>query len=337
MQVGLLEVGKMDAYKRMRGFLFYSSVFLFIAGLPFILSFALGYKLNLCTFKFVKTGLIYIKTQPEGARVYLNNKMIPQRTPVNIQELIPGAYKITLELAKHYSWGGEVNVEEGKVSRVDKIILFPLKPNLEQLNHEKFSSFRLDAQKEEIYYLDPENRVVYKSNLDGSNFKDIASIPASFTDIAGWDVALDKTKLFIFNSQQIIVIFFDAKDSYEYSDSPVIIDYSQEKISQVFWHSDSYHLVVVTNKHVAVIEARAAALPINLVDLDKESKTSFYDEKRDTLYFTRPYPRSRYALPRSSDSQKSASAEDIDSNLYRLELNTDLFVLERLMQRKQNE
>jgi len=326
-------------------------VFLFIFGLPFILSFALGYKLNLNTKKFVKTGLIYIKTQPEGAKVYLNNKIVTQKTPMSIQELIPGVYKITLELAKHYPWEGEVNVEEGKVSRADRIILFPIKPNLEQLNQEKFSSFRLDAQKEAIYYLGPENRVVYKSNLDGSNFKDIAGIPVNFTNIKGWDVAEDKTKLFIFNSQQIIVIFFDAKDNYEYSDSPVIIDCSQEKVSQVFWHSDSYHLVVVTNKHVAVIEARAAAKQINLVDLDKESKISFYDEKRDTLYFTQPYrigryalPRStlpygssRYALPRSSDSQKSMNDGYIGSNLYRLELNTDLFLLGRLMQRKQNE
>ncbi len=316
-------IGKMHTFQKTRGFLFYSSVFLFIAGLPFILSFALGYKLNLRTFKFVKTGLIYIKTQPEGAKVYLNNKMFAQRTPVSIQELIPGSYKITLELAQHYSWEGEINVEEGKVSRMDKIILFPLKPKLEQLNQEKFSSFRLDAQKEAIYYLDPGNRVVYKSNLNGSNFKDIASIPINFTDIKGWDVTLDRTKLFIFNSQQIIVIFFDAKNSYAYSDSPVIIDYPREKIIQVFWHSDSYHLIVVTNKHVAVIEARAAAEPINLVDLEKETKISFYDEKRDTLYF--------------NDSQKSIISGDTDSNLYRLELNTDLFVLESLMQGKQNE
>ncbi len=314
-------VGSSYNFQRIRSFLFYSSVFLFIAGLPFILSFALGYKLNLRTKKFVKTGLIYIKTQPEGAKVYLNNKMITQKTPVSIQELIPGAYKITLELAKHYPWKAEVNVEEGKVSRVDKVILFPLMPNLEQLSQERFSSFRLDAQKEAIYYLDPRNRVVYKSNLDGSNFKDIAGIPMNFTDIKGWDVAEDKTKLFIFNSQQIIVIFFDAKDNYEYSDSPVIIDYVREKVSAVFWHSDSYHLVVITNKHVAVIEARAAAEPVNLVDLDKESKVSFYDGKRDTLYFTLPY----------------MSGGDIGSNLYRLELNTDLFMLEGLMRGKQNE
>ena len=271
----------------------------------------------------MKTGLIYIKTQPEGAKVYLNNKMLVQRTPVSIQELIPGTYKIVLELPKHYSWKGDVNVEEGKVNRVDKIILFPFKPNLEQLSQEKFSSFHLDPQKETIYYLDFGNKVVYKSNLDGSNFEDIASIPGNFTDIKGWDVALNKTKLFIFNSAQIIVIFFDAKDNYEYSDSPVVIDYAKEKISQVFWHSDSYHLVVVTNKHVAVIEARPMAESINLVDLDKESKVSFYDEKRDTLYF--------------SDNQKNVSAQDTNSNLYRLELNTDLFVLERLMKRKKNE
>ncbi len=317
----------MYAFQRIRGFLFYLSVLLFLAGLPFILSFALGYKFNAHTFKFVKTGLIYIKTQPEGAKIYLNNQLIPQKSPASIQELIPGAYKITLELARHYPWKGEISVEAGSISRADKIILFPLRPDIEQLNRERFSSFRVYAEKGIIYYLDRENGVVYKSNLDGSNFEDIASIPENFAQIQGWDVAADKTKLFIFNPRQIAVLFFDARDNYEYSDSPVFLDYTDEKIIQVFWHSDSYHLVVVTDKHVAVIESRPRALPVNLVSLNREGTVSFYDDKRDTLYFTRPYRIGRYAPLRSTRSD----------NLYRLELNTDLYLLERLMKKKPNE
>ncbi|MFA4854284.1 MAG: PEGA domain-containing protein [Candidatus Omnitrophota bacterium] len=312
----------MFTFQRVRGFLFYLSLFLFFGGLPLILSFALGYKFNPHTFKFVKTGLIYVKTQPEGASIYLNNKLIPEKSPASIQELVPGAYKVKLELAQHYPWKGEISVEEGKVSRMDKVILFPLRPDLEQLNQEKFSSFRLDAEKGVIYYLNRENGVVYRSNIDGSNFEDIASLPENFGGIRGWEVALDKAKLFIFNPRQIAVLFFDARDNYEYSDSPVILDYPQEKIIQVFWHSDSYHLIVVTNKHIGVIESRPRALPVNLVELSKESTVSYYDSKRDTLYF--------------SDSQKSPDGV-VYNNLYRLELNTDLYLLERLMKKKPNE
>jgi len=299
-----------SAFQRARSFLFYLSLFLFFSGLPFILSFALGYKFNPHTLKFVKTGLIYIKTQPEGAKIYLNGKLISEKSPASIQELIPGVYKITLELAQYYTWKSEVDVEAGKISRIDKVILFPLRPNLQQLNQERFSSFRVDIEKGLLYYLDQENMIVYRSNLEGSNFEDIASLPDKFGQINGWEVSTDKSKLFVFGPHQIGVIFFDTCNDYEYPDSPILLDYPQEKIIKVFWHSDSYHLIVLTNKHVAVIESRPQARPVNLVELNREATEVFYDNKRQVLYF--------------SDNQKSPDGS-FYNNLYKLELSPELY------------
>ena len=306
----------MYAFQKIRSFLFYLSVFLFFIGLPFILSFALGYKFNTRTLKFVKTGLIFIKTQPAGAKIYLNGKLIAERSPTSMQELLPGTYKVTLELAQHYPWKAEVEVEAGKVSRVDKVILFPVRPNLQQLNQEKFSSFRIDPEKRVVYYLDQEKKVVYRSNLDANNFEDIASLPEKFTQVNGWEVSPDKRKLFIFNHHQISVIFFDNQIDYEYSASVVSLDYPQAKIINVFWHSDSYHLVILTDKHVQVIESRPGAVPINLVELNREGSAAFYDAKEDTLYF--------------SDSQRSPDG-NFYNNLYKLELSANLYLLERLI------
>ena len=126
-----------------------------------------------------------------------------------MQELLPGTYKVALELAQHYPWRADVEVEAGKVSRIDKVILFPQRPNLQQLNQEKFASYHIDTEKKIIYYLDQEKNVVYRSNLDASNFEDIASLPDRFTPINGWEVSPDRKKLFIFNQHQISVIFFD--------------------------------------------------------------------------------------------------------------------------------
>ena len=306
----------MYAFQKIRSFLFYLSVFLFFIGLPFILAFALGYKFNNRSLKFVKTGLISVKTQPEGAKIYLNGKLISEKSPASMQELLPGTYKVTLELAQHYPWKGQVEVEAGKVSRVDKVILFPQRPNLLQLNQERFSSFRLDTEKKVVYYLDLEKKVLYRSNLDASNFEDIASIPDKFTQVNGWEVSLDKRKFFIFNQHQISVIFLDAQIDYEYATSPVFLDYAEAKIINVFWHSYSYHLVVLTDKYVQVVESRPQAVPINLVELNKGESVAVYDTKEDTLYF--------------SDSQKSPDGS-FYNNLYKLELSTNLYLLERLI------
>jgi len=312
---------KMLNFQRIRSLLFYLSLSLFFIGLPFIIAFSLGYKFNTRTLKFSKTGLIYVKTLPEGAKIFLNGKLMPEKSPTSIYELVPGVYKIVLELAQHYSWKAEVDVEAGKALRLDKVILFPLRPSLEQLNQEGFSSFRLDTEKKVVYYLDQENKVVYRSNLDGSNFEDVASLPNKFGQIIGWDISIDKKKLFIFSYHQIGVIFFDSQLDRDYSDSPILLDYPQEKIINVFWHSDSYHLIVLTNKCVQAIESRPRALPINLVKLNKEDAAAFYDAKEDALYF--------------SDSQRSPDGYSYN-NLYKLELNTDLYLLGILM-KKANE
>ncbi|MCX5693811.1 MAG: PEGA domain-containing protein [Candidatus Omnitrophica bacterium] len=306
----------MYTFQKIRSFLFYVSVFLFFAGLPFILTFALGYKFNTHSLKFVKTGLIFVKTQPVGAKIYLNGKLITEKSPASMQELLPGTYKVTLELAQHYPWKADVEVEAGKVSRVDKVILFPMRPNLEQLNQEKFSLFRIDIEKKLIYYLDQDKKVVYRSSLDANNFEDIASLPDKFAQITGWEISPDKRKFFIFNQHQINVIFFDNQGDYEYPVSPVFLEYPQDKINDVFWHSDSYHLVVMTDKNIQVIESRQGALPINLVELNKGGPEAFYDTKEDVLYF--------------SDSQRSIDGS-FYNNLYKLELSANLYLLERLI------
>ncbi|MDD5561507.1 MAG: PEGA domain-containing protein [Candidatus Omnitrophica bacterium] len=309
-------------FQRARSVLFYLSLLLFFGGLPFILSFALGYKFNTHTLKFVKTGLIYIKTQPEGSSIYLDGKLVPEKSPASVQELLPGVYKITLALKKYYPWRSEVYVEAGKVSRIDKVILFPLRPDLEQLNQAGFSSFRVDNERGEIYYLDQVGRIVYKSSLDGSNFEDIASLPEKFSQINGWEVSADKTKMFIFGPHQISVIFFDDRNDYEYSDSFVYLDYPQERVIKVFWHTDSYHLIVLTNKHVAVVESRPLSKTVNLIELNKEASEAFYDNKRQVLYF--------------SDNQKGPDGTSYN-NLYKLELSPELYILERLMKKRGDE
>ena len=120
----------MSSDQKIRAFLFYLSVAIFLLGLPLILSSTLGYKFDRRTFKFTKAGLIALKTQPAGASVFLDDRLLNLKTPANINELLPGRYHIELELEEHYPWSGYVDVEAGKVARVEKIILFPPCPGI---------------------------------------------------------------------------------------------------------------------------------------------------------------------------------------------------------------
>jgi len=308
----------MFAFQRIRAVLFYLSVAVFLIGLPFILSFALGYKFNLLTMKFTKTGIISLRSQPDGAQIYLNKKLLKEESPASIQELLPGSYNISLKLKGYYSWSADLYVEAGKVIRADKIILFPLRPNLQELNQKEVAAFRIYPEKNALYYLDQKEKAVYKSDLRGENFADAAGIPENFQEIKGWEVSPDLSKMFLFNASQIAVVYLESR--YAYSDSPIFFDYPQAKILQAFWHSDSFHLVIVTNQDIEVIESRPQAAGIKLVKLNRENIAAVYNQKEDALYFT--------------DFQRGAD-NFMHNNVYKLEISPGLF--ERMIEGKKNE
>jgi hypothetical protein len=308
--------------QKIRGVLFYLSVLIFFSGLPFILSFALGYKFDTRTFKFSKTGLIVLETQPPGASVYLDNKLLNEKTPATVNELLPGNYNITLELEAHYPWKSQIGVEPRKVTRLDKIILFPLRPNIKQLNKEKISSFWLDKDKKRIYYIDQENSIIFKSDLEGDNFEEIGRIPQMSSFSKQCKVSRDKDKLLCFNLRQIAVVGLGLEKGATHIEPPFVLDYPDLRIANVFWHSDSYHLVLVTDRTIEVLEAKPDSLPVILVNLNKRNAFASYDDSDDSLYFL--------------DSQRASDGRFYD-NLYKLELNQKTSPIKESIKPKTNE
>lgn len=307
--------------QRIRAILFYLSVVIFLIGLPFILSFALGYKFDRRTFKFTKTGLLVLKTQPSGASVYLDEKLLNVKTPATIAELLPGRYSLRLELEKHYPWFNEVNVDAGKVARLEKVILFPLRSNIKQLNRDRLSSFWVDEDRETIYYINPEDNSIYKSDLEGRDSEKIVDFLPLQPPAIKWKLSPDREKLLYFNAYQIGIVYLEPQNKISQG-QPFVLNYSDDKIIDIFWHSDNYHLVLVSRKSIEALEAQPQTEPVLLVNLNKKNTSCFYDTRTDTLYFL--------------DSQRAADGNFYD-NLYKLELNAKTFLLQDLIKLKSNE
>jgi hypothetical protein len=308
--------------QRIRAFLFYLSVLIFLAGLPFILSSALGYKFDRRNFKFTKTGLIVIKTQPAGASIYFDRSLVNDKTPTTLNELLPGTYNIRLELENYYPWHDDIDVEAGKVTRLDKVILFPLRPNIKQLNKERVSVFWIDEEKGTIYYVNQQEGSIYKSDLDGDNYEEIAEIIPITPPPLRWKISPDRDKLLYFNEHQIGLLYLRPRKEMLPAELPFILNYPSGKIVDLFWHSDSYHLILVSNKNIEVLEARPKSLPMTLVNLTKKNTSAFYDLHTDTLYF--------------SDYQR-APDRNLYNNLYKLELSSKVLPLQELIKLKPNE
>lgn len=103
--------------------------------------YAAGYKFSLGSsnfFQIQKTGTLILDTQPEGAKIYLNNE--PKKffiknffsddekrnivTPAKIKNLLPGEYAVTLKLNGYQDWNKKLIVKEGEATYAEDVFLF---------------------------------------------------------------------------------------------------------------------------------------------------------------------------------------------------------------------
>ncbi|MFA5115372.1 MAG: PEGA domain-containing protein [Candidatus Omnitrophota bacterium] len=308
--------------QRIRGILFYASVAVFFVFLPFVLSSALGYRFDRRNLKFTRSGLIFIKTQPSGANVYLNGKLLNDKTPVTINELLPGRYRIRLELERYYPWSDEVTVEAGKATPLDKIILFLLRPNVKQVNRDRFHSFWIDEERQLVYYINSEENALYKSDLAGERYQKLANLIVFSTSPLKYKVSLERGRILYCNNNQLAVTDINPDDKFG-GDSFFVINEpdSEDWVLDAFWHSDGYHIIVVRKGRIDVTEARPRAKAVLLTRLNNKNTTAFYDVRSDTLYFL--------------DLEEAADGNTYD-NLYKIELSPWSFPWQDLIKRRHN-
>jgi len=308
--------------QKLRAGLFYISCAVFILGLPFILTYTMGYQLDRSSWKFTRTGLISLKSVPSGAGVLLDGVLFNDKTPCSINEVMPGAHHIELTLEGYYPYSSDIEVWAGKVSRMEKVILFPLRPDVKQLNKSRISSFWIDDARNIIYYFNQEDSAVYKSDMDGEHFRLAANFVSLRPSPKKWLVSPDRQKLLYFNNHQIGLAGLKQEETLLSQENQFVIEYPFDNILDVFWHADNYHLIVAGEKKVAILEAKPGAAPFTLVNLGKRNSQVFFDPKEDTLYF--------------SDSQRAEDGKLYD-NIYKLELKTKLYLFQDLIRLKSND
>jgi len=316
----------MSVDQKIRTVLYYVSVTVFLIGLPFILAFAFSYKFDRRSLKFTKTGIISVRTQPAGAVVSLDKQLLSDKTPMSITELLPGKYSLELELEGYYPYSSEIEVNAGKVTRREKIILFPMRPDIQQVNKERISFFWMDETRSILYYVNRDENAVYKSDLDGSRFEQVCSFIPITPPPKRWEISPDRSKLFYFNPRQIGIISLPRGKNKDAVENTVVLNFPSDVVNDVFWYSDSYHIILICSKRILVCEARADASPVTLITLSKRNSAGFYEVHSDSLYFM--------------DSQEAPDGKIYD-NLYRLEMRnrvypfslTDFITLKGLEQR----
>jgi hypothetical protein len=93
--------------------------------------YARGYKLNLKTFKFQPNGILVLKSEPDGASVYINGEL---KTATNASiSLPPGTYDVEVRKEGFSSWNKRLVIEKEIVTQA-VISLFKNIPSLSPVN-----------------------------------------------------------------------------------------------------------------------------------------------------------------------------------------------------------
>ncbi len=93
-----------------------------------VVFYAQGWRLDLTKGAVEKTGIVLIRSVPEGAKVRLNDELITA-TDSPIPDLKPGTYRLKVEKEGYFPWEKDVPVEEGFVTDITAL-LPPLSPSL---------------------------------------------------------------------------------------------------------------------------------------------------------------------------------------------------------------
>jgi hypothetical protein len=93
----------------------------------FVSYYARGYRLNLKTFKFQPNGILVLKSEPDGASVYINGDL---KTATNASiSLSPGTYDVEVRKDGYFSWYKRLVIEKEIVTQAS-VSLFKNVPSL---------------------------------------------------------------------------------------------------------------------------------------------------------------------------------------------------------------
>jgi len=270
-----------------RAIAFYISVLLFFVTLPILLSYSLGYRIDLNALKLYKTGIIFINSKPAGAAIYVNGELFDGITPAQIEELKPGAYKVQVKRQGFYPWEEELVVRPNMVTKADGIILFPVMKEMNVISPQPVADFAV-SDRNNIYYLTEHG--LYRSDPDGANRKKLSGYSSWPKGPTHKKFSPEGDKFLCFNEKEICVVYTNLDKAESLGGALAKAENvltTEEPIVDVFWYTGSGYIIVVTEKYINVVELRGAGRrnTVTLYKFNAMPHSLYYDQANGSLYF----------------------------------------------------
>lgn len=246
--------------KKFRRFIFWIFVGFFIITSVMVASFAQGWRLDLKSFKFVKTGGIFIKTSVADAKIYVNDKYYKSTGgflshTILISSLAPSQYSIFIYKDGYFPWNKTVEVRNGLVTELNHIILLPIelrKTKIAELPAQQISEFNIRDKAIEIK--NNKTKTVKNYDFNGNLFSSEKFKIATSSSLR--IISPDKGKeLFVSENQIWINYISDAKEEPAKKTGEVDLVTSYVQPIKFFnWFNDSEHIIWYAGSELKIAE-----------------------------------------------------------------------------------
>jgi hypothetical protein len=99
--------------------------FAFLAIAPFLISYSMGHRITTNSANPVSVGTFLLRTVPNGAEVFLNEKLLGNKTPSSIQNLLPGQYNLRVEKDGYRQWNKKLPITGTLITDIRDVRLIP--------------------------------------------------------------------------------------------------------------------------------------------------------------------------------------------------------------------
>ncbi|MFA5271800.1 MAG: PEGA domain-containing protein [Candidatus Omnitrophota bacterium] len=275
-----------DIYLILRKIFFWFFLLLFLVSTPIILYYSLGYKFDIDSKKFLKTGAISIKTFPKGINVYLDGTKINETTPCTLRDLLPKEYTLILVRDGFYPYEMKVEVRPSQIQDID-IFIVPRMVDITKLDidlqiYKFFVAKHLFGETiivftdKGIYFLDGDFKGAKKVSsqiFEEGIANSIENLKESNSRFLFWN----KNNLWMLDVSQ-------GKDKDGKYPDAVLLYKTEEDIKDVFFGFRGKYIIIHDGLKVIALDADNIRVSFPVYELKSVRSKIFYDSRSETIY-----------------------------------------------------
>lgn len=225
----------------LRNFYFILAVVVFLSASAFFVLLASGYNYNFLKNKFEKTSVLYIKSYPRSADIFLNEELYKENTPAEIFHLKPNMYNIEISKEGYQHWSKEFLIKPEETVFIEEISLFYKNVKISTLKNGNFESLSISPDQQNIFFYDLENKELNIFNLNENNIINIEK-NIELVEKSLWSSDSQKVLLKIDNNYFISFIYFN-------EELLNLNDYLNFIPQQIVWDKFDSNIIYLTNNN----------------------------------------------------------------------------------------